>query len=324
MWRAWLSVLAATALAACAPPPSAARPVDAAAGARPASTGVVARLVTVRHGDEVCTVTDPRLNELSGMVRQPKGFAVIDDGSDLASHWQIFYLDDRCRVTRTVQYPSRPRDTEDLALGRDGTLWVADIGDNNETRSTVALWRLASGAHTPVLYRLRYPDRAHDAEALVLTGDGTPVIVTKDVGEAVLYQPAGALQPGGTVPLRRVGVFDLPLSGTSNPFSFAGHMVVTGGANSPDGTRVEAALRRTDGFAEISVTDNGPGVPPEIQPVVFERFTRADASRARQGNGSSTGLGLAIVSAVVKAHGGQVGLESRPGHTRFTVRVPLA
>jgi len=96
------------------------------------------------------------------------------------------------------------------------------------------------------------------------------------------------------------------------------------GKHTPPGTRVEAALRVVDGFAEVSVTDNGPGVPPDIQPVVFERFTRADASRARQGNGSSTGLGLAIVSAVVKAHGGQVGLESYPGHTRFTVRVPLA
>ena len=94
--------------------------------------------------------------------------------------------------------------------------------------------------------------------------------------------------------------------------------------HTPPGTRVEAALRVVNGFAEISVTDNGPGVPPDIQPVVFERFTRADASRVRQGNGSSTGLGLAIVSAVVKAHGGQVGLESFPGHTRFIVRVPLA
>jgi two-component system OmpR family sensor kinase len=93
--------------------------------------------------------------------------------------------------------------------------------------------------------------------------------------------------------------------------------------HTPDGTRVEASLRATGGNAEITVTDNGPGVPPEIQPVVFERFTRADVSRVRQGNGSSTGLGLAIVSAVVKAHGGQVALESSPGHTRFTVRIPL-
>lgn len=94
--------------------------------------------------------------------------------------------------------------------------------------------------------------------------------------------------------------------------------------HTPAGTRVEASLRATLGFAEISVTDNGPGVPAEIQPVVFERFTRADVSRVRQGNGSSTGLGLAIVSAVVKAHGGQVALESFPGHTRFSVRIPLA
>jgi hypothetical protein len=237
VWRAWLSVLATATLLGTGVPPAAAA---AAAG-----------LVAV-NGEEVCTITDPRLNEISGMVRQANGFVVVDDGSDLASHRQIFYLDDRCRVTRTVQYPYRPRDTEDLALARDGTLWVADIGDNNETRSTVALWRLASGASAPVLYRLRYPDHAHDAEALVLAGDGTPVIVTKDAGEAVLYQPASALRAGGTVPLRRVGVFDLPSSGTSNPFSFVGHMVVTGGANSPDGTRV--VLRTYSDAFEFQVT----------------------------------------------------------------------
>lgn len=254
MWRAWLSVLAAAALATGAPPASTTTGAQPGNAVPPgaATGGVLTGLAAVQHGDEVCTVTDSRLDELSGMVRQPKGFVVVDDGSDLASHWRIFYLDDKCRVTRTVAYPSRPRDTEDLALARDGTLWVADIGDNNDSRSTVALWRLANGARTPVLYRLRYPDRAHDAEALVLTGDGTPMIVTKDPGEAVLYQPASALRAGDTVPLRRVGAFDLPLSGTSNPFSFAGHMVVTGGANSPDGTRV--VLRTYSDAFEFQVT----------------------------------------------------------------------
>ncbi len=94
--------------------------------------------------------------------------------------------------------------------------------------------------------------------------------------------------------------------------------------HTPAGTRVETALRAEGGVAVISVTDNGPGVPAEIRESVFERFTRADASRVRQAGGSSTGLGLAIVSAVVNAHGGQVGLESEPGRTTFSVRIPLA
>jgi len=94
--------------------------------------------------------------------------------------------------------------------------------------------------------------------------------------------------------------------------------------HTPPGTRVETALRAEDGWAVIAVSDNGPGVPAEIQDSVFERFTRADASRVRQAGGSSTGLGLAIVAAVVNAHGGQVSLDSRPGGTTFSIRIPLA
>lgn len=94
--------------------------------------------------------------------------------------------------------------------------------------------------------------------------------------------------------------------------------------HTPAGTQVTTALRAVDGFAQIRVTDNGPGVPAEIKDTVFERFTRADASRVRQRGGSSTGLGLAIVTAVINAHGGQVGLDSEPGRTTFSVRVPLA
>lgn len=94
--------------------------------------------------------------------------------------------------------------------------------------------------------------------------------------------------------------------------------------HTPPGTRVETALRTESGWAVIAVTDNGPGVPKEIQDTVFERFTRADASHVRQAGGSSTGLGLAIVSAVVNAHGGQVSLDSHPGSTTFSIRIPLA
>ncbi|HEY5846913.1 MAG TPA: HAMP domain-containing sensor histidine kinase [Microlunatus sp.] len=95
--------------------------------------------------------------------------------------------------------------------------------------------------------------------------------------------------------------------------------------HTPPGTQVEAALSTSGGQAVMTVTDNGPGVPPDLQAQVFERFTRADTSRVRATNaaqGGSTGLGLAIVAAVVEAHHGQVAVDSHPGHTRFTVTLP--
>ncbi len=94
--------------------------------------------------------------------------------------------------------------------------------------------------------------------------------------------------------------------------------------HTPPGTRVVTSLRREADQVVITVKDNGPGVPPEVRDTVFERFTRADASRVRNAGGSSTGLGLAIVAAVVAAHHGTVSLESVPGNTAFTIRIPAA
>ena len=74
----------------------------------------------------------------------------------------------------------------------------------------------------------------------------------------------------------------------------------------------------------VSVTDNGPGIPPDLLPDLFERFTRADTSRSRTTSASSTGLGLAIVDAVVAAHGGAVLVTSRPGLTELRDRAPPA
>jgi len=72
----------------------------------------------------------------------------------------------------------------------------------------------------------------------------------------------------------------------------------------------------------VSVTDNGPGIPPDLLPDLFERFTRADTARSRTSSASSTGLGLAIVDAVVAAHGGAVLVTSRPGRTTFAIALP--
>jgi two-component system, OmpR family, sensor kinase len=90
--------------------------------------------------------------------------------------------------------------------------------------------------------------------------------------------------------------------------------------HAPPGTTVTVSLSCEDGCAVLRVTDDGPGIPPSSQPEVFERFVRGDSSRSRAAG--STGLGLAIVAAVVDAHGGTVTVDSRPGHTTFTVRLP--
>ncbi|MFG1898090.1 sensor histidine kinase [Micromonospora zamorensis] len=90
--------------------------------------------------------------------------------------------------------------------------------------------------------------------------------------------------------------------------------------HTPPGSTVTTTLAVDAGSAVLTVADDGPGIPAELQPEMFERFARGDSSRSRAHG--STGLGLAIVAAVVEAHHGTVDVDSRPGRTVFTVRLP--
>jgi two-component system OmpR family sensor kinase len=91
--------------------------------------------------------------------------------------------------------------------------------------------------------------------------------------------------------------------------------------HTPPGSTVTVSLERHGQEVTIDVTDDGPGVPPQLVPTLFERFTRADDSRSREkGN---TGLGLAIAYGIVAAHGGELTIDSRPGRTTFRVRLPV-
>ncbi|MBD0709316.1 MULTISPECIES: sensor histidine kinase [unclassified Streptomyces] len=92
--------------------------------------------------------------------------------------------------------------------------------------------------------------------------------------------------------------------------------------HTPPGTRVTARVRPAADSVTVLIEDDGPGIPPELLPTVFERFARGDASRSR--TAGSTGLGLAIVRAVVLAHEGEVSVDSAPGRTVFTVLLPYA
>jgi two-component system sensor histidine kinase SenX3 len=92
---------------------------------------------------------------------------------------------------------------------------------------------------------------------------------------------------------------------------------------SPDRSRIGVGVRTVDDVVEISVTDQGEGIPEKERDRVFERFYRVDQARAR--NTGGTGLGLAIVKHAIENHGGDVRVWSQPGRgSTFTIRLPQA
>ena len=92
-------------------------------------------------------------------------------------------------------------------------------------------------------------------------------------------------------------------------------------AHTKAGDRVQVEARARDSHLEISVSDTGPGIPPDQLEQIFERFRRLDQGRSRDSGGS--GLGLAIARAIIEAHGGTIHAESTPGHgATFRLELP--
>ncbi|MEJ2860355.1 hypothetical protein [Actinomycetospora flava] len=182
-----------------------------------------------------CTLDDPRLAEASGLVvADDGGYEVVNDSGNPST---VYRLDDSCAVVGEIGVPDQGRDVEDLARGADGTLWPADIGDNDRKRRTVAVLRVSPSGEETVT-RLTYPDGAHDAESLLMPGDDRPVIVTKDLGGiSGVYVAESPVGDGGTVALRRAGEVVVP----GEAITSLGAGAYTGGAISADGRVV--ALR---------------------------------------------------------------------------------
>jgi two-component system OmpR family sensor kinase len=94
--------------------------------------------------------------------------------------------------------------------------------------------------------------------------------------------------------------------------------------HTPTGTPITVTIAETEHEVTVTVADSGPGLSEADQARVFERFFRADTSRART-KGEGSGLGLSIVDAVMKAHGGTVTLESELGQgAAFTLHFPIS
>src|SRR2546428_5793449 len=90
--------------------------------------------------------------------------------------------------------------------------------------------------------------------------------------------------------------------------------------HSPKGGRIIVRARPQSGFVRFEIEDQGPGIPPEYQQRIFEKFFRMPGTK-----GEGIGLGLYISREIVAAHGGQMGVDSEPGHGSrfwFTLRVP--
>ncbi|WP_221323871.1 hypothetical protein [Actinoplanes sp. L3-i22] len=216
-----------------------------ASAADPTPTATVSAKATA--GKKICQIKDPLLDEISGLVATKTGFIAINDSTD-DKRRKIFTLDTKCAIKSKIELGGS-RDTEDMILSPDGkTLWIADTGDNEvlkggETRTNVGLWTVPmTGKRTPVLHRLSYPDGdKHDAEALLLDGDGLPIIVTKELGTALIYKPAAALKNNNEVgvPMKKVGELSLPATETaSNAFAKIFNRVITGGSVNAGGTKV--------------------------------------------------------------------------------------
>jgi len=102
-----------------------------------------------------------------------------------------------------------------------------------------------------------------------------------------------------------------------------GNLLANARMHTPAETPVRVKVEVVDGRVVLEVADRGPGMAPEVASHVFDRFYRADASRARSAGG--TGLGLAIVQGIVAGLGGTVRVESVVGEgTRFLVELPAA
>jgi two-component system sensor histidine kinase SenX3 len=116
---------------------------------------------------------------------------------------------------------------------------------------------------------------------------------------------------------------DASVLGDPEQITMAIHNLVENAINySPENTKVSVTTSLEDGIVQVSVTDQGIGIPESDQARIFERFYRVDPARSRETGG--TGLGLSIVKHVATKHGGEVKVWSSPNvGSTFALRLPI-
>nr|WP_245614054.1 hypothetical protein [Actinokineospora inagensis] len=236
---------------------------------------------------EACVQNDKRLNELSGLATDGEHWFAINDGGTKST---VFVLGHDCKVQKVINGPIDPYDVEDVARAADGTFWLADTGDNNKKRDTIALIELTPAGKT-TLHRLTYPDGPHDTETLLLDKKGVPYLVTKSpFGVSEVYRPKGPLGTPGPTALEKVGEVQITSTDTQGgPINqLIGSMMVTGGTVSADGTTI--ALRTyTDAYLY-------PAPDGDIMAALKRKPTRVPLPGERQGEAIALEADGTIVS----------------------------
>jgi hypothetical protein len=179
------------------------------------------------HGTQVFTFDDRAIVEGSSLVVDDGLFMTANDSRDTG---RIFSVDRTGRTVGVTHWSDHPLDTEALAPGGHGFVWVGDIGDNLGRRSSVEVARVPVGAGDrtvhPATYRLTYPDGATDAETLLRDpGSGRLYVASKNVFGGVLYAVPEHLDASRTNRMHPIGRV-LPEATDGSFFPDGRHLIV--------------------------------------------------------------------------------------------------
>ncbi|WP_246857116.1 cell wall metabolism sensor histidine kinase WalK [Glutamicibacter sp. ZJUTW] len=285
-------------------------------------------------------------NELLSLVRQVRADGVIAESqyelqrstlgagqlivhvrvAPLGDEYILLLADDRTEITRTeamrndfVANVSHELKTPVGAIGLLAEAITEAADDPKAVRRFSTRMDKESRRLAALVQDIIELSRLQASDAIV---QGQEVNIDSVVAEAVDRSHLIAEEKGITITVG--GHLEEPILGDADLLMTAIRNLIDNAIRySPEHTTVGVGIRQRDGYAQISVTDQGPGISPEEQERVFERFYRVDSARSRQTGG--TGLGLSIVKHVLANHGGEVSLWSQPGHgSTFTLRLPLA
>ena len=149
-----------------------------------------------------------------------------------------------------------------------------------------------------------------------------PVNLSKLVFDAV--ESARAAGPNYPVNFNKSDDEIYALGDNDRIHQVVANLLANARTHTPVGTKIDVSVIQSEDGVRIRIADNGPGLSEKDQAQIFERFYRADASRVRT-DGEGPGLGLSIVEAVMRAHAGEVSVESELGKgATFTLFFPLS